>query len=44
MDDAQIFSIITNGSGSMPYYSAQITREDRWKAVLRVRQLQNGAQ
>ena len=44
MDDAQIFSIITNGSGSMPYYSAQITREDRWKAVLHVRTLQNGAQ
>jgi mono/diheme cytochrome c family protein len=44
MDDATIFSIITNGSGSMPYYSAQMTREDRWKAVLHVRKLQNGAQ
>jgi mono/diheme cytochrome c family protein len=42
MADAQIFSIITNGTGSMPYYSAQMTREDRWKAVLRVRQLQSG--
>ena len=41
MADAGLFSIITNGSGSMPYYSAQITREDRWKAILHVRQLQN---
>ena len=41
MSDAALFSIITNGSGSMPYYSAQITREDRWKAILHVRQLQN---
>jgi mono/diheme cytochrome c family protein len=41
MPDAQIFNIITNGTGSMPYYSAQIAREDRWKAVLYVRKLQS---
>ena len=41
MPDAQIFNIISNGTGSMPYYSAQIAREDRWKAVLYVRKLQN---
>jgi mono/diheme cytochrome c family protein len=41
MDDAQLFTIITNGTGSMPYYSAQIAREDRWKAVLHLRKLQN---
>jgi mono/diheme cytochrome c family protein len=42
MDDAQIFMIITNGTGTMPSYAAQIAREDRWKAVVHLRQLQNG--
>ena len=41
MSDAQIFSIITNGSGGMPPYDSQIAREDRWKAILHVRKLQN---
>ena len=41
MNDAQIFGIITNGTGGMPAYDSQIAREDRWKAVLHVRQLQN---
>jgi mono/diheme cytochrome c family protein len=41
MTDAQIFNIITNGQGSMPSYAAQIAREDRWKAILHLRTLQN---
>lgn len=41
MDDARIFEIITNGSGGMPPYASQIAREDRWKAILHVRKLQN---
>ncbi|HEY3043462.1 MAG TPA: c-type cytochrome [Vicinamibacterales bacterium] len=41
MSDAQIFGIISNGSGGMPSYATQIAREDRWKAVLHVRKLQN---
>jgi mono/diheme cytochrome c family protein len=41
MSDTQLFNIISNGTGSMPYYSAQIAREDRWKAVLYVRKLQS---
>ena len=40
MSDFQIFGIITNGSGGMPWYSAQIARDDRWKAVLYLRRLQ----
>jgi len=44
MDDSRIFDIISSGSGTMPSYAAQIAREDRWKAVLHVRELQNGAQ
>ena len=41
MDDERIFDIITNGSGTMPSYAAQILREDRWKTILHVRRLQN---
>jgi len=44
MDDERLFLIITNGQGTMPSYAAQIAREDRWKAILHVRELQNGAQ
>lgn len=39
--DGQIFHIITVGQGNMPAYAAQLDREDRWKAVLHVRELQN---
>jgi len=41
MSDAQIFGIISNGSGGMPSYATQIAREDRWKAVLHVRKLRS---
>jgi mono/diheme cytochrome c family protein len=40
MSDGQLFGIITNGTGSMPSYAAQIAREDRWKAVMHLRKLQ----
>jgi mono/diheme cytochrome c family protein len=43
MADAEIFDAITNGLGIMPPYGAQVAREDRWKAILRVRQLQAAA-
>ena len=36
----QIFHILTYGQKNMPSYAAQIPREDRWKVILRVRQLQ----
>jgi mono/diheme cytochrome c family protein len=41
MSDAQIFGIISNGSGAMPSYASQVSRDDRWKAVLHVRKLQS---
>jgi mono/diheme cytochrome c family protein len=41
MSDAQIFGIISNGSGAMPPYASQVARDDRWKAVLHVRKLQS---
>ena len=40
MSDAQIFAIITNGSGGMPSYASQVSFDDRWKAILHVRKLQ----
>src|SRR5438067_5099290 len=30
MSDAQIFGIISNGSGAMPSYASQVSRDDRW--------------
>ena len=41
MSDAEIFNVITFGSGTMPAYAAQMAREDRWKAILHLRTLQN---
>ena len=41
MSDAQIFGIISNGSGAMPSYAVQVSRDDRWKAILHVRKLQS---
>ncbi len=40
--DGRLFHIITYGQKNMPPYSAQIDRDDRWKAVLHVRSLQKG--
>jgi mono/diheme cytochrome c family protein len=40
MSDGQLFGVITSGAGEMPSYSAQIAREDRWKAIMHLRQLQ----
>ena len=40
LPDGRIFHIVTHGQGNMPGYASQIEPEDRWKAVLRVRQLQ----
>lgn len=36
----QIVHVITRGQGIMPPHAAQVLLEDRWKAVLYVRQLQ----
>jgi mono/diheme cytochrome c family protein len=37
--DGQFFQILTNGQNAMPSYATQLSREDRWKAILFVRTL-----
>lgn len=41
--DGQVFHILTYGQKNMPVYAPQISREDRWKVILHVRQLQQRA-
>jgi hypothetical protein len=38
--DGQIFHIITYGQNNMPSYAAQVSVEDRWRAIVFVRSLQ----
>ena len=37
--DGQFFQILTNGQNTMPSYALQLSRADRWKAILYVRTL-----
>ncbi len=41
--DGQLFHIITYGQKNMPGYASQMSREDRWKAILHLRALQRAA-
>jgi mono/diheme cytochrome c family protein len=43
MKDGQMFHILTYGQRNMPGYARQLSRDDRWKAVLFVRSLQRPA-
>jgi mono/diheme cytochrome c family protein len=43
LTDGQIFHLITVGQGNMPGHAGQLDPLDRWRAVLRVRQLQSAA-
>lgn len=43
MKDGQIFHILTHGQGNMPSYASQLSRNDRWRAILYVRGLQKQA-
>lgn len=43
LKDGQMFHILTYGQKNMPSYAAQVSREDRWKAILHVRLLQRRA-
>lgn len=43
MKDGQMFHILTYGQANMPSLAAQIRREDRWKVILKVRQMQRKA-
>jgi len=40
MRDGQMFHVLSLGQGNMASYAAQILREDRWKVILYVRELQ----
>jgi mono/diheme cytochrome c family protein len=43
MKDGQMFHILTYGQNNMPSYAAQLSRADRWNAVVYVRSLQQQA-
>ncbi len=43
LPDGQIFHIVTRGQGIMPSHAAQVLPDDRWKAILYVRSLQEAA-
>jgi mono/diheme cytochrome c family protein len=40
MKDGQMFHVLSFGQNNMASYASQISREDRWKAILYVRDLQ----
>ncbi len=40
MKDGQMFHVLTYGQNNMPSYASQISRDDRWKAVVYIRSLQ----
>ena len=44
MKDGQLFHILTYGQGGMASYASQISPDDRWKAIVYVRNLQAKAQ
>lgn len=41
--DGQLFHIVTMGQGIMPSHAVQVLPDDRWRAILHVRALQNAA-
>jgi mono/diheme cytochrome c family protein len=43
LKDGQLFHILTYGQGNMASYAGQLSRADRWSAVLHVRALQRQA-
>ena len=40
MRDGEMFHILTYGQGNMASYAAQLSRDERWRVILYVRQLQ----
>ena len=40
MKDGQMFHVLTYGQNNMPSYASQLSREDRWNAILYVRTMQ----
>lgn len=43
MQDGQVFHVLSKGQGNMASYALQIAPEDRWKAILHLRAVQQGA-
>ena len=43
LKDGQMFHILTYGQKNMASYASQVSREDRWKAILHIRLLQRRA-
>lgn len=43
MPDGQMYHVITFGQGNMAAYAAQVERDDRWRVIRYVRQLQQQA-
>lgn len=41
--DGQLFHVLTYGQNNMPSYASQLSREDRWNAILYVRTMQAAA-
>ena len=35
-----MFHVVTCGQGNMPSYAAQVSTEERWKAILHIRRIQ----
>jgi mono/diheme cytochrome c family protein len=44
MKDGQLFHVLTYGQANMASYAGQLTREQRWQAILHVRELQKQAE
>jgi mono/diheme cytochrome c family protein len=40
MKDGQLFHVLTYGQNNMPSYASQLSRDDRWNAILYVRTMQ----
>jgi mono/diheme cytochrome c family protein len=43
MKDGQLFHVLTYGQNNMPSYASQLSRKDRWNAILYVRTMQAAA-
>jgi mono/diheme cytochrome c family protein len=43
MADGQMYHVVTHGQGNMASYASQVEREDRWKVVSYIRQMQGAA-
>lgn len=43
MKDGQMFHVLTYGQNNMPSYASQLSRDDRWNAILYVRAMQAAA-